>query len=253
LIAGGDESVRGRREGIGTERADEFAPGLGVGQGIEPGPGIGESGVEVEAARFTHVTTVFPEMREFVEITCPQREVAFALDLQALPVPVGFEQRLAREEGPDLRRMHVHALIVPKRHDGQQRFQRWTGLGDAAVLEVAPRHPLLRFDDVVNAVREVGQVLGLRFEDGLGEDRARVVENLAHEVRDEAFGDAIAEPARLYALALEIEIVERFHVAVLDQPGGSALLRMQPRPDFRHQEADVVVHAHLGTDVASRG
>jgi len=131
--------------------------------------------------------------------------------------------------------VHVQALVIPVRHDGEQGLQWRAGFLDTAVLEIAPCHPLLRFDDVVHAVGEARPVLGFRLEDGFSEDRARIVEDLAHEVGNEAFGDAIAEPARQHALAVEIEIAERFHVALVDEPGCLALPGVQARPDFRHQ------------------
>jgi hypothetical protein len=91
--------------------------------------------------------------------------VALLLDLQSFAVPVRRQQRVAREETADGWIVNAAALVVTLGHDVEQGLERRAGVLDAAVLQVTPGDALLGLDDVVDAVDEDLQVLGLGAQD----------------------------------------------------------------------------------------
>lgn len=132
----------------------------------------------------------------------------------------------------------------------QQGLQRWAGIIDAAIIEIALGHPLLGLDDVLHAVDEHLQILRLGLENVGAEHGRRVVENLAQETMHEMFGDTIAQPTGQHLPAIVLEVLQRFQIAMLDQESGLPVLDAQARPDFRNQQTDIVIHAHVWADKA---
>src|SRR5690606_22687955 len=99
-----------------------------------------------EALRLVPVTRLLQELLERPDVPSPERDVAFLLHAQPLPIPVAREHGLALEQLADLGMVHVLPLVVPVRHDVEQRAKRRARIVDAAVLEVRERDLPLRFD-----------------------------------------------------------------------------------------------------------
>ena len=115
------------------------------------------------------------------------------------------------------------------------------------------RDALLRGDDVVHAVRENFHVLQFRPQHFVGEHGVRMIEHAAKERVDEARVDAIAQPAGQNFLAVVLEVLALFQIMIGDQEFRVAFLRRHAAPDFRHEQADVVIHAHFRADITGGG
>jgi len=63
----------------------------------------------------------------------------------------------------------------------------------------------------------------------------------------------VAQPAGLHFATLEVKVLAFFQVAIVNQKCGLALRRTHAAPDFWDQQADVVIDAHLGAEMARRG
>src|ERR1039457_3087360 len=70
---------------------------------------------------------------------------------------------------------------------------------------------------------------------------------------DESLGDAVAQSRREDSLAVELQVLALFEVALFDQEPRSTFLRRHAAPNFGHQQAYVVVHAHLRTNITGGG
>ena len=138
-------------------------------------------------------------------------------------------------------------------HDVEDREQRRAGVGRGAIGEVLLGADALGLGDVLDAIDEHREVLGLGAQDALVEHRRRIVEDSAEEGVHELLGDPVAEPARENGPAFVGEVLDRFEVAIGDQPAGIAFGWGQARPDLGDQQTDVVAHRQVGTDAARRG
>ena len=132
----------------------------------------------------------------------------------------------------------------------QQRLQWRACRLHAAVLEVLPRDPRLGLHDRVHARGKLHDVLLLRAQHLFCEYRRRSLEDPPQEAVDEKRCDAVAQAAGQYGAAVQAEIGDLFQVAVRLEEFGVALLHPHAAPDLRNQQADVVVHAELRSDVA---
>ena len=68
-----------------------------------------------------------------------------------------------------------------------------------------------------------------------------MIEDACEEGSHKAVGDSVAEPAGQHLLATVIEVPQRFEMPLADEEGGIALGRRETAPDFRYQQADIVV------------
>lgn len=139
------------------------------------------------------------------------------------------------------------------RHDVEQCLQRRAGVFDRAVGEVLLCDPFVGFADVLHAVDERVEVLRFRCKNRLVEDLVRVVEDTTEEPPDEPLVDAVPQPVRRDRLSLVLDVLDRFEQLVTDEPGGIPFFGGHPRPDFRHQQTDVVVEAIARSDMAGGG
>src|SRR6185436_10015491 len=81
----------------------------------------------------------------------------------------------------------------------------------------------------------------------------RMIEQPAEERVDETLRDAIAEAAGEHGPALIFQVAAALEVTFLDQELGLAFRLSHATPYFRDKEADVVIHASIGTDIAGSG
>ena len=108
-------------------------------------------------------------------------------------------------------------------------------------------------DDVVHAVGENRRVLQLRPQHLFREDGVRMREDAAEVGADEPAGDAVPEPAGRYGAAVDCEVSAGLEAAFVDQVPRTALERTHAGEDLGDEQGDVVVDAHLRTDVARGG
>ena len=127
----------------------------------------------VEAFGFVGVTRAKQERFERFDVMLPDVGVDPLLGGQALCVPVAGKQVFAREEPAEIRVLGRHLLEVSVAHDVQQRLQRGACPGDAAVIEIGAGHPLLRHDDIVDALDKCCQILQFWPEHLVAEDHVR--------------------------------------------------------------------------------
>ncbi len=207
---------------------------------------------DVQALRLVLVAGLGQEVLQGFDMPSPQGDVALLLHLQALAVPVGFQQVLAGEHLADVGVVHVPAFILAGGHDVEQRTQGRAGFLHAAVVEVALGHLALGLDDVVDAVHEHLEILQFGLENLLGEDLVGIVEDLTQETVHETVGDAVTETTGQHLLAPVLEVLQFFQVAVFDEVLRIALATVQACPDLGHEQAHVVVHAQVRTDVTGR-
>src|ERR1017187_2212130 len=76
-----------------------------------------------------------------------------------------------------------------------------------------------------------------------------MVEYAAKESMNESLGDAVAQSRRKDSLAVELQVLAFFEMALFDQEPRIALLRRHAAPDFGHQQAYVVVHSRLRSHI----
>ena len=124
---------------------------------------------------------------------------------------------------------------------------------DAAVVEIHLGDAFLRGDDVVHAVDENVHVLQFRAQHFVGENGVRMIEDAAEEGADETRVDAIAEPAGENGFSVVLEVAAFFQVTFGDQELRVAFLGRHAAPDFRHEQADVVIDADFRADVTGGG
>ena len=132
-------------------------------------------------------------------------------------------------------------------------MERRAGGRDGIVREIMLRGLAHGGDDIVHPVGEDGEILLFRLEKLLVEHAAGIAEHAAAERLHIAGGDAPAEPAGQHLPAVEFEIGAAFEVAAGDEVGGLALGRGHPAPDFRHEQADVVIHPVARADPTGGG
>jgi len=65
-------------------------------------------------------------------------------------------------------------------------------------------------------------------------------------------GDSVAQDAGRHGASLPLHIFNPFEQAALDHPLRIAFLVAHPAPEFRNQQADIVIDAALRADVAGR-
>ena len=111
----------------------------------------------------------------------------------------------------------------------------------------------MRADDVVHAVGENRHVLLLRAQHFLGEDGVGIIEDAPEKRADKTGRHAVAQPAGQHFLAVELKVLAFFKVAVFNQKCRLPFRRRHAAPDFRDQQADVVIDPHFRPDVARRG
>ena len=142
------------------------------------------------------------------------------------------------------------ALEVSVAHDVQQRAQGRTRDGDAAVIKVELGDALLRGDDRLHALDEDREVLFFRAQHFLGEHGIGMVEDAAEEGVHEALSDPVPEAAGEHGRAVVGEVHALFQIAAGDEKLRAAFLDAHAAPEFGHEQADVVIHAHLRPDAA---
>ena len=81
----------------------------------------------------------------------------------------------------------------------------------------------------------------------------RMIEHAAKEEMHKAVVDAPAEAARENFFAVVREVFDAFEKTVRDEKFRIAFFRRHARENFRHDEADIVIHAHLRPDVTGGG
>ncbi len=138
---------------------------------------------------------------------------------------------------------------MPIAHDVQQGAQRGAGDIDAGVVKIVLSDALLCLGHDGDALREKLHALQFGAKHGVGEDGIGEIEDPSEKCRDETFGDPPPKLARRNFPAFEFEVTASLEVAVLDEKSRIALGGGHPRPDFRHEQADVVIDANVRPDV----
>ncbi len=75
--------------------------------------------------------------------------------------------------------VHILTFVPTGGHDVEQRFKRWAGGINTAVIQVLLCNTLLRLDDVVDTIGKDVEILGLRLKNRLGKYCIRCIKNLA--------------------------------------------------------------------------
>ena len=80
-----------------------------------------------------------------------------------------------------------------------------------------------------------------------------MVEDAPKKSGNEPAVDAITQPVDQNTTVLIFEILALFEKVVFDKESRIALLGRHAAPNFRHQQADIVIHAKTGSDVTGGG
>ena len=80
-----------------------------------------------------------------------------------------------------------------------------------------------------------------------------MIEDAAEKRVDEAHVDPVAQAAGENFLPVEHGVLAFFQEVVCDQKFRVALLRRHPAENLRHDQADVVVHTNLRSDISGGG
>ncbi len=115
------------------------------------------------------------------QVSAPEPLIAALLGDQAVAIPVAGEHRLACEEPAYVGVVHALTFVRTLGHDREQNPQGRACVFNLPILEVLAGDALLRLGDVVHAVREGVEILGLGTKEILAKEAVRVVEHTAEE------------------------------------------------------------------------
>ena len=173
------------------------------------------------------------------------------LGIEPRHIPLAGQHALTRELRADLRRFEAMAVGgLAKGHDLQQRLERRASQRYRPVGEIALGNTLMRRHDVGHAFGKDIQVLQFRAQHALGENGVRMQEDTTEIDCRKARRHAVAETARQNGFTLVLEIGHTFQRPQRNQVFGAAFLRTHAREDFRHQQTDVMIDAHIRPDMA---
>ena len=153
----------------------------------------GETFRETQALGFFGVVGLGDERLQTANMAIPQPDIGPLPGFEAFSVPIAGEHAFAGEERADFRMVETFALKIVLQHDMEQRTQRRAGKLDAPIAKVELGDPLLRGDDVVQAIHENLEILHLRTEHFLRKKGGGMVKHLAEKRQDKSLGDTVAE------------------------------------------------------------
>src|ERR1035441_5963734 len=168
---------------------------------------------------------------------------------ETFAVPITSEHVLAGKQSAELRVVEVLPLVLPVHHNMQEGPQRRTSFLTAAIVEITLGDTFVGFNHVLHAVGEDVVILCLGSKHLLGKDRMRVMEYAPEETEDESLRNAITKTTGEHLLAAVLEVPALLKVAMLNQKLRVALFHAHAAPDFRDEQADIVIDPDIRTNI----
>mmetsp|Transcript_45215 Transcript_45215/g.76159 ORF Transcript_45215/g.76159 Transcript_45215/m.76159 type:complete len:506 (+) Transcript_45215:522-2039(+) len=185
------------------------------------------------------------------DVPLPALDCALLLNDETLTVPFTAQHRFTCEEFPDIRVLDAFTFPLPVGHDVEQCLQWRAGVLDGTILEIALGSLGMGLSQIVDSIHKCIHILQLRAQHIIGEDDARVGEELTHEIVGELGCDAVSQKVGGNLATLVFEILHRFQVALADEPLRISLVILEAAEDFGDDHSDVVPYIILGTNEPS--
>ena len=134
----------------------------------------------------------------------------------------------------------------------EQSLQRRTRHLNGAIFKVVLRDALVSLRDEQDAVSEGRLILQFRLQDLRVKHLAGVVEHASDKPSNEPRRDSVAQTAGRNLLPVVLIILDLLQKFFLNQITGLAFFRAQTTPDFRNEQADVMVDPYVRSDVTGR-
>ena len=176
-----------------------------------------------------------------------------ATHLEPGPIPGAGQDAVAGEELPKRGVFQTQSFVHTVTHDVEQRLERRNGLLDGPVVEIVLGHPTVGRGDVVHRIGVLRGILLLGAQHAFDQDGVGVVEHPPQEVVHELRSHAPPQTTGRNRPPLVGEICDPLQIAVGDEEGRIAFGDAHAAPDFGDQQAHVVIHSGLGSEISGTG
>ena len=190
------------------------------------------------------------EHPQIFDMPGPELAIDRRCGFEARAIPIARHRLVGIEQLTHSGVVETFPLKMAVAHDVQKSTQRRARQIDPPVGEIRLGDRSLRLNDIIHSVSKGGEVLRFGTEQVFGENAVGVVENTGKESPHESLCDAPAQTTRREDAALELNIGDALQAAMLDEVCGKPFGRRHARPHLGNEQAHIVVHPHLGSDVA---